>query len=249
MELESHSPIFNHWDQYMVMGGIGFIVLGVLILLYHEFRLLQIKDYKEKFDYVNLHEVRFFWYSIIAFIGALFMFSNTVFTHRIQLHGMLWFWVRVFITVSMAIVLYFIFDSLVRIYYPRQLEKRLRKLRNTPRISPDGNQMRKLSESEEEHHLEADLHAQQGSEVHSVDYDVWIDDKTGYKKIEKYMAYEHAEECSECGYFTMRIYNEEVEKKPTESEPGLLLKHFRCSYCNHHEQREIVLAATSTNVK
>lgn len=247
--MESNSTLFANWDEYMLMGGAAFIVFGVLILLYHEFRLLQIKDYKEKFDYVNLHEVRYFWYAVISFILAAFLFANTVFTHRIEQHGMLWFWVRVFITVSMSIVLYFILDSLVRIYYPRQLEKRLRKLRNKPRVSPDGNLMRKLSETEEEHHLEADLHAQQGSEVHSVDYDVWIDDKTGYKKVEKYMAYEHAEECSECGYFTMKIHNEEIEKKPTETESGLLLKHFRCSYCNHREQREIVLTALSQNVK
>ncbi len=246
--MESHNALFAHWDQYVALGGAAFVVLGILILLYHEFRLLQIKDYKKKFDYVNLHEVQYFWYAVICFILAGFLFMNTIFTHRIELHGMLWFWVRVFITVSLSIILYFLLDSSVRVYYPRVLEKRLRKLRNKPRISPDGNIMRKLNEDEEDHHLEADQIAQEGSEVHSVDYDVWIDDKTGYKKIEKYMAYEHAEECSECGYFTMKIYNEEVEKKPTDTETGLLLKHFRCSYCNHREQREVVLAKLSDNV-
>ncbi len=246
--MESHNALFAHWDQYVALGGATFVVLGILILLYHEFRLLQIKDYKQKFDYVNLHEVQYFWYAVICFILAAFLFMNTIFTHRIELHGMLWFWVRVFITVSLSIILYFLLDSSVRVYYPRVLEKRLRKLRNKPRISPAGNIMRKLNEDEEDHHLEADQIAQEGSEVHSVDYDVWIDDKTGYKKIEKYMAYEHAEECSECGYFTMKIYNEEVEKRPTDNETGLLLKHFRCSYCNHREQREVVLAKLSDNV-
>jgi hypothetical protein len=245
--MESTSTLFTNWDQYMVIGGGAFIAIGILILLYHEFRLLQIKDYKEKFDYVNLHEVRYFWYAVISFIVAAFLFANTVFTHRIELHGILWFWVRVFITISLSIILYFLLDSSVRIYYPRQLEKRLRKLRNKPRTSPDGNLMRKLSGDEEDHHLEADMAAQQGNDVHSVDYDVWIDDKTGYKKIEKYMAHEHAEECSECGYFTMKIHNEEIETKPTQTETGLLLKHFRCSYCNHREQREIVLAKLSDN--
>ncbi|MFZ5999175.1 MAG: hypothetical protein ACOYW3_01595 [Bacteroidota bacterium] len=245
--MEANSTLFLNWDGYMVMGGSAFVILGILILLYHEFRILMIKDYKEKFDYVNLHEVRYFWYAVIAFILAAFLFANTVLTHRIEQHGMLWFWVRVFITVCMAIILYFVLDSSVRIYYPRQLEKRLRKIRNKPRVSPAGNLMRKLSESEEDHHLEADQIAQQGSEVHSVDYDVWIDDKTGYKKVEKYMAYEHAEECSECGYFTMKIQSEEIEKKPTQDETGLLLKHFKCSYCNHREQREIVLAKLSEN--
>ena len=45
-------------------------VVGVLILLYHEFKVIQMKDYKEKYDYVNLNEVRYFWYAVIAFIVA-----------------------------------------------------------------------------------------------------------------------------------------------------------------------------------
>jgi len=245
--MEQNASLFTNWDQYMVIGGSAFIVLGILILLYHEFKILQIKDYKQKFDYVNLHEVKYFWYTVISFILSAFLFANTVFTERIAEHGMIWFWVRVFITVSFSIILYFVLDSLVRVYYPRVLEKRLRKLRNTPRISPEGNIMRKLSEEEEDHHLESDQAADENSEVHSVDYDVWIDDKTGYKKIEKYMAYEHAEECSECGYFTLKIHNEEVERRPTQTETGLLMKHFRCTYCNHREQREVVLTKLSDN--
>jgi len=245
--LEQSSAFFAHWDQYMVIAGIAFIVLGVLVFLFHEFRVLQVKDYKEKYDYVNLNEVRFIWYTVLCFIIAAFFFSNTIFTHKV-LQDVLWFYVRIFITVSFAIIAYFIFYSMVRIYYPRQLEKRLHKIRNTPRISPQGNKMRKLSEAEEDHHLEADQIAEESGGVHSVDYDVWLDEKTGFKKIEKYWAYQHAEECSECGYFTLRIDNEEVEKRPTQEEQGLLIKHFKCSYCGHREAREIALARLADNV-
>jgi hypothetical protein len=246
--LEQSSVLLSHWNQYMLIGGSISIVVGVLILLYHEFRLLQLKDYKQKYDYVNLHEVKYFWYAVIAFIVAAFFFANTIFTHKVLGHDMTWFYVRFFITISFALISYFILSSMVRIYYPRQLEKRLNKIRNTPRISPQGNVMRKLSESEEDHHLEADQIAEESSEVHSVDYDVWLDDKTGYKKIEKYWAYQHTEECSECGYYTMKISHEEIEKRPTNNEQGLLLKHFKCSYCNHREAREIMLAKLSDNV-
>jgi hypothetical protein len=51
------------WDRYMDYGAVTSIVGAVLIFLYHEFRVLQIKDYKEKYDYVNLYEVRYFWYA------------------------------------------------------------------------------------------------------------------------------------------------------------------------------------------
>jgi hypothetical protein len=244
------TPTFlTSWEQYMIYGAYASIALAIVILLYHEFRIFQIKDYKEKYDYVNLHEIRYFWYAVMAVILAIVLYGNTLGTETITASGgMLWFYVRLFITASFGVVAYFIFFSIVRIYYPRSVEKRLHKLRNTPRTSTAGNLMRKLSEAEEDAHLEASQIAEENSEVHSVDYDVWIDDKTGHKKIEKYYSYQHAEECTECGYVTMKINHEEIEKAPTANETGLLLKHYKCSYCGHREQREVVLAKLSDNV-
>lgn len=234
------------WDRYMYMGAFAFVAVGVLILLYHEFKVFQVKDYKEKYDYVNLHEIRYFWYAVMAVIIAAAFFANTIATNMIQHDGIRWFYVRIFITVSFAVIAYFVFFSLVRIYYPGKLEKRLSKLRTTPRISPAGNAMRRLTESEEDHHLEASQIKDE--EVHSIDYDVWLDEKTGYKKIEKYNAYQHAEECPECGYYTLKIKREEIEKAPTLDETGILLKHYKCTYCNHREQREVMVAKLSENV-
>jgi hypothetical protein len=144
--MEQTSTLFTHWDQYMTIAGSVSILIGILIFLYHEFKVLQVKDYKLKYDYVNLHEIRYFWYTVMAFIVAAFFFANTILTERV-LNAMLWFYVRIFITVSFGIISYFILFSMVRIYYPRQLEKRLNKIRNTPRVSPEGNIMRKLSET------------------------------------------------------------------------------------------------------
>lgn len=244
--METTSTFFSAWDQYMYVGAAACVVLGVLILLYHEFKVLQLKDFKQKYDYVNLHEIRYFWYAIIAFIVAAALYANTIATDKILNEGIRWFYVRIFITASFAVIAYNTFYSLVRIYYPRQLEKRLSKLRNKPRLSPSGNVMRKLSESEEEHHLE-ELLKKEGM-VHSIDYDIWIDEKTGFKKIEKYPAYQHVEECSECGYFTMKLEEEEIEQAPTPDEQGLLLKHYKCTYCGHREKSEVVVAKLSANV-
>lgn len=62
--------------------------------------------------------------------------------------------------------------------------------------------MRKLNEEEEDAHLDAAQLAEE-AEIHSVDYDVWLDEKTGYKKIEKYDSYLHAEKCQECGFLPL----------------------------------------------
>lgn len=244
--MEASSSFFVTWDRYMRLGSYASVAIAVLIFLYYEFRVFQIKDLKKKYDFVNLNEIKYFWYAVIALILAIGLFINSIGTEIITSKSDLWFYVRLFITVSLGIIAYFIFFGMVRIYYPRSVEKRLKRLRNKPRVSPDGNLMRKLTEEEEDVHLEASQIAEE--EVHSVDYDVWIDEKTGFKKIEKYLSYQHAEECPSCGYYTMKINKEEVEKAPTQHDTGLLLKHYVCHYCDHREQREVLLASLSENV-
>jgi hypothetical protein len=234
------------WDRYMVLGAYISAGCALLILLYHEFRIFQIKDYKQKYDYVNLHEIRYFWYAVIALIIAVALYLNGIASKMVFSSALVWFYVRIFMTVSFIAVAYFIFYSLVRIYYPRYVNKRLDKLRNKPRISSAGNEMRKLAEAEEEAHLEADQFAEQ-RDVHSVDYDVWLDEKTGEKKIEKYISYQQAVECPECGYVTLKISREEISEAPGTDNPGILVKHYKCTYCNHREAREVVLARLSQN--
>jgi len=240
--METTSTFLGLWDQYMFIGAVAAVAVGILMLAYYEFKVMQIKDLKGKYDFVNQHEIQYFWYAVIALIAAAAIYANTLFTGKIEREGMRWFYVRLFITAGFGVIAYNFCSSLVRIYYPRHLEKRLLRLRNSPRLSPEGNLMRKLSESEEEHHLEEEM-----KNVHTVDYDVWIDDKTGTTKIEKYPAYQHAEECSQCGYFTLRIDQEEVEYAPTANEQGVLLSHYQCSYCGHREQREVTVAKLSAN--
>jgi hypothetical protein len=221
--------------------------IGVLILLYHEYKLLAIRDYKEKYDYVNLNEIKYFWYAVVAFLVAAALYSNKMFTYFFNLDDATKTWVRIFYTAGFFAIAYYLFSGLIKIMYPKVVEKRLQKIRNKPRISPAGNTMRKLHEHEEDVHLDESQIAEEASDIHSVDYDVWIDDKTGYKKVEKYMSYMHAEECSECGFYTMKISSEEIERKPTANEDGLLLKHYRCSYCKHREAREVVIGKLSSN--
>jgi len=217
------------------------IGIGVLIFIYHEIRANMVKDFKDKYDYVNLHEIKYFGYAIMCLIIAAAFFGLTIQSGKIAYSGMIFFWVRLFIVVSVAFIAYFIFFSLLKIYYPKYLEKRLDKMRNTPRTSPEGNKMRKLSEEEEDAYMDADMIAEEAN-VHSVDYDVWLDEKTGYKKIEKYNSYQHAEQCPNCGYYTFRMEHEEMKQEPTAFESGLLLKHYKCGYCGHREAKELVLA-------
>jgi hypothetical protein len=248
--MENTPHFVQAFDDYLVQGAYICAGFTVLILLYHEFRIFQIKDYKQKYDYVNLHEVRYFWYAVMSLVLAVALYVNHfAATFSTAIFGSMetWFYVRTFMTISFIVVAYFLFSSLVRIYYPRFVEKRLTKLRNRPRLSPSGNMMRKLTEAEEEAHLEASQFNEQG-EVHSIDYDVWLDEKTGFKKIEKYNAYQHVIECSECGYVTLKINREEITQAPSATEPGTLVKHYKCTYCGHREGKEVPIAPLVENI-
>lgn len=230
-----------NWDYSMSIGGHLSITVAIGILIYHEFKLLQIKDYRAKYDYVNAHEITYFWYAIIGLILAGAFFSNTLAAHKVAEHGFIWFGVRLFVSICFSIIAYFILAAIVRIYYPKTVEKRLNKIRNKPRLSPQGNFMRKLSEEEEDAFMDESQIAEEASGIHSVNYDVWLDDKTGHTSIEKYYEYQHAEQCPNCGYYTMKIYLEEVMKEVSSDVPIILIKHYKCSYCKHRERVEIAL--------
>jgi len=244
--METTSDSLALWNQYMFYGALLCSAIGVFILLYYEFKIILIKELKEKYDHVNRHEIKNFWYAIMAFILGATLIINTFGSELILEKGPRWFFVRAFISVCFLIVGYFIFHSLIRIYYPKKLSRRLHKLRNKPRVSPEGNVMRKLSEAEEDLHLESSQIKEE--EIQVVDYDVWIDEKTGYKKIEKYIVSDEATECPECGYYTFLIGSEEIGKAPTDSESGYLIEHLECSYCHHKEKREVVVTQLSANI-
>ena len=245
---EEHNAFVASWDYYMLIGSIILGSFTILLFLFHELRLMLIRDLKSKYDYVTTYEIKFFMYAVVAAIVAATFISNTFMTDWIVHKGWKWFVGRIFITICLAILTYYMFFSLIRLYYPKFMESKLIRLRNKPRISPEGNVMRKLSESEEDTHLEAGQIAEEGSEVHAVDYDVWLDEKTGYKKIEKYYSYRHAIECPDCGYVTMKVHHEQVTHAPTHNEPGELEKHYRCTFCSHRERKQVQLAKLADNV-
>lgn len=237
------------WDSYLILGSYVCFGIALLIILFHEIKIMTTSNEKLRYDYVNEHEIRYFWYAIIAFIAGVSLFFSAVITPLVPIDKSLRLYVSIFFLGGFVVIAYLILSSMVRILYPRFLENRLMRIRNKPRVSSAGNVMRKLSEEEEAVHLEASQVAEQASEIHSVEYDVWLDEKTGEKKVEKYMTYQRAEKCEECGFYTMKIDREEIVKAPSSQESGILLEHYRCSYCKHREAREVPIAALSSNVE
>ncbi len=212
--------------------------LGILVVVGYIVRLSTIPDNKDKYDFINRHEVKTLWYAaLIMIVGACAFFNGNI----TQLTTIMTF-VRIFLTAMMGTIAALIVQNLLKFYYPFFIEKRLKVLRYKPRISPKtGKPMKLLSEEEEDVHLDEGMQAEEN--VFSVDYDVWKDEETGFIKIEKYAGHLHAIQCPECNYQTFKVSREEIIRAPTEALEGELLKHYQCSYCGYKAKKTVALKA------
>lgn len=224
---------WNEWVAYLSFAVAG---IGILVLLGHYLKLLITSDYKTRYDYINMHEINLLWYGFLLVMIGLALYINTMGSNLTWL----WFFVILFLSAMGAMIIGVIVQNVLKFYYPFFIEKRLKKLRYTPRVSEDGNQMKLLSEEEEDVHLDEGMIAEE--DAFSVDYDVWIDEKTGKTKIEKYNGRLHALECPQCSYQTLRVDREEVIQPASDTEDGELMKYFTCGYCNHRERKSFKIA-------
>ena len=229
MDYKEFTPFMVAWNYSMVLGTIIMVAAGIIIYLVHKLRLSAIRDCHKKYDFVNTHEIK--TYKLVFYCFGI---ATTL---AINLYGKdemkeveLWFYTRLFMSIAGGTLVAYVSYLVLEYYYPSRLDKKLKHYRYTPRINPKtGNKMRLLSEEEEDVHLEEGMKAEEG--VFSVDYDVWIDEKTGDIKIEKYPGRLQALRCNSCGFYTMRVVKEEVTRMPSDTEPGELVKHYQCSYC------------------
>jgi hypothetical protein len=239
----NYANFLSVW-QYI---AIGFTVLsavtGVLIFIIHESRIKAISDYKQKYDYLGANDSKMIFYAIIGLALSLGMFINTLSYETVKL-SVVWFLVRMFISICTATLIIYISHLLIKYAYPTTLEKKMRKWRLKPRTNPKtGNMMKLLSEDEEDVHLDEGMQAEEN--VFSVDYDVWVDEETGDIKIEKYPGHLIAYQCNSCGFKTMKLRKEEIVTAPTQSEDGEMIKYYQCNYCEAKRTKHVKVAKLS----
>ena len=221
---------FNQWARIIALAALG---LGLIVFLRYWLRFVFTKDPKARYDMINLKEISTLKAVSIFLIIALALFSNSLSDEIVAA----WMVIRSFVTLVLAVIFGVIASNMLKFYYPFYVEKRLKKLRYKPRISPKtGKAMKLLSEEEEDVYLDEGMQAEEN--VFSIDYDVWVDEETGYTKIEKYAGHLHAQQCPECNYQTFKVEREEILRQPTEIDEGELMKYFECTYCGHKESRQ-----------
>jgi hypothetical protein len=238
--MEPNLQEYESWNQMAQYVALGCWAITLLIVLGHMAKLMTTKEYKDRYDYINRSEINLLWIASIFFvIGCCFIANSNI----IELNA-LWIFVRLFVTVSMGLIVALIIQNLLKFYYPFFVEKRLKELRFKPRISPkSGNPMKLLGEEEEDAYLDEGMQAEEN--LFSMDYDVWRDEETGFVKIEKYAGHLHAVQCPECNYQTFKVVKEEILKAPTTTDEGELMKHFLCSYCGYKAKKTVTLKVST----
>ncbi|HEU5292366.1 MAG TPA: hypothetical protein VFU05_17080 [Cyclobacteriaceae bacterium] len=224
-----HSQFLVAWHNAMILGAIFMVAIGILVYLFHNLRVSLIDDFHLKYNYINSKEIRNYKLVYYCFGVAAMLLINLYQMDKMK-EVEVWFFVRFFMGLAGGTLVGYVAHLILEYYYPTRLDKKLKKWRFMPRINPaNGSKMRLLSEEEEDVHLQEGMIAEEN--VFSIDYDVWIDEKTGDVLIEKYEGRLQALKCNSCGFYTMRIIKEEVTKQPTAEEPGELVKSYQCSYC------------------
>ena len=146
--------------------------------------------------------------------------------------------IGLFVGIFMGYVLWTYFAY----YHPFILEKRLNDIRFKPMKSPiTGKLMTLLNEEQEDAHLSQEMIEEE--ESLAVDYDVWIDEESDYKVIERYDTRFHALICEHCHFRTLTESKEEVIKEPQKDKKGLLRKNYQCAYCGHMEYRDVDISS------
>jgi hypothetical protein len=229
--LQPHSAFLDAWHQLMIYGAIGMCVVAVLIYIIYQVRLSSITDYKQKHDFINANEIKWYKYIFFSLGVAVAMVVNLYAQGKVNEVGV-WFFVRFFIGIAALTLVGYVAALVLEYYYPTALNRKLRKWRYMPRKNPaTGNTMRLLREDEEDIHLNEGMQAEEN--VFSIDYDVWIDEKTRDVKIEKYEGHLIALQCKNCGFYTMKVTREEIVLTNEDGSPKELVKHYQCSYCKN----------------
>ncbi len=226
----SSKAFLDVWHDIMLIGSILLAALSLITYLLYQLRVTSISDFKSKHDFINSSEIKWLKW-VFHFLGGAAALAINLYGKDELTSISVAFWVRLFFSVAGATLIGYIASLILDYYYPTRLNYKLRKLRYSPRISSTGNRMKLLTEEEEDVHMDEGMKAEEN--IFSIDYDVWIDEKTKEVKIEKYQGHLIALQCHNCGFYTMRVNREEIVERNADGSPKELIKHYQCTYCKN----------------
>lgn len=243
MDISSQKAFLDLWHDIMLIGSILMISMSLITYLIYQLKVSSISDLKTKHDFINGSEIKWLKW-VFHFLGIASALAINLYGKDEMNSTSVAFFVRLFFSVAGATLIGYIAALILDYYYPTRLNYKLRKLRYTPRISSTGNKMKLLTEDEEDVHLDEGMKAEEN--IFSIDYDVWVDEKTKEIKIEKYQGHLIALQCHNCGFYTMRVQREEIVERNEDGSPKELIKHYQCSYCKNVRATQFSISRKET---
>jgi len=227
----------------MLIGSILMIAMAIITFLLYRLKVSSISDLKRKHDFINASEIKWLKW-VFHFVGLSAAMAINLYGKDDLTSLSVAFYVRLFFSIAGATLIGYIATLILDYYYPTRLNYKLRRLRYSPRISGTGNRMKLLTEEEEDVHLDDGMQAEEN--IFSIDYDVWIDEKTKEIKIEKYQGHLIALQCHNCGFYTMRVVREEIVERNEDGSPKELIKHYQCTYCKNVRATQFSISRKET---
>jgi len=238
---DSDLNFLDLWAATMQWLIIAFLAVSSLSVVIYWIVYSTKKSMKAKHEIASESEIKVLRFSQIMIGLSIFCLVNVLQEDIVERAPMPWFAIRTFMGICFGTLYGYVAHLIFTYYYPGKIRDRLEKLRYTPRINPaNGNKMKLLSEEEEDAYLDEGQQAEEN--VFSIDYDVWIDEETGYTHIEKYKGHLNAHECDNCGFQTLRLVKEEVVEEATEFWDGSISQEFSCSYCGRVKRKTVALS-------
>lgn len=232
------NTLADHWFEILLYASIGFFGLSILMQLLYAISLTSKRDRSEKYKYAVEHEVSRLSASSNVFAVGVALLAFYLIGRWLGLVQPYQYVFVGFFAFMIAFVFGYAFWAYLKYYYPFVLEKRLKKIRFKPMKSPKtGKPLRLLNELEEDEFLTQDMIEME--EALEADFDVWYDDDSKETIIMKYDVHEHSLICPNCNFRTFKEYKEEVVREASHTEPGVMNREYRCTYCGYHEEKEV----------
>lgn len=241
-----YDAFIEQWNQAAFYGAGLMVALSVLIMLIYFLVLPTKTKLSSKHEYISSNAIRFRWWSGLAFSIAVALIIDWALDKYFYTSSLFELIFKFLASAGMGFLLAYSIKTYLNVYYPFNLEKKLHKIRFKKRFSPDGNELVLLDEESEDVHLTEEMIEQE--RVNAFEYDVWYDEKSGYKIIEQYKGSLLLEICENCNYRTAHEMEEEVIEKPTTSDGGWLRKKYQCHHCGHVQYEDKRIAPLRENV-
>ncbi|MFT6866818.1 MAG: hypothetical protein ACJA08_001656 [Cyclobacteriaceae bacterium] len=226
------------WYQVFTFLGSTSTALGVLGFLFYTIQYMGLNSRTEKYRFASKKEANVLSRTTNLIAIGLSFFAFNMISGAMGLVASYTYFFVAFFSGLIGLAIGYGMWAYLKFYYPFILEKRLNKIRFSPMKSPhSGNLMRQLNEEEEDEFMTQEM--RDDEEAMTFDYDVWIDEATGHKVIERYDMSFHSLICENCNFRTLKENGEEVIKEATSESEGELRKYFQCSYCGHHQIKDI----------